>query len=526
MASNLRVGGVLIGLVLVAACGGKGQDIQQWQDELNGRTGGSGTLASSSSYAQQCAADNPYVGDAETSTTAGSLDIEKKWIRSYINEAYLWYNQVPSVDANGSDFTGSMTSLDYSGVPLPLSNYFEALKTTATTSSGSLVDKFSFTYPTKAWNDLSQSGISAGYGIEWAYIASSPPRSWRIALVQPGSPASTAGLRRGDSIVAIDGVDFVNGSDVDTLNAGLFPSLGGTHSFTFARSGSSNFTVNLTGANIVGDPVPMATVINYQSRKVGYLQFTDHIATAESKLISAVNYFNTQGISDLVLDLRYNPGGYLYIASELAYMIAGDGRTSGKNFERLVFNDKRSSENETTPFYNADINSQALPSLNLSRVFVIVQGSTCSASESVINSLMGVDVEVVLIGGTTCGKPYGFTAKDNCGVSYFPIEFKGENAKGFSDYSDGFTPVTSGTGGANVLGCPQNDDLDHALGNTSETMLATALQRLADGTCLPKTGRAVTPTSLAMKRTTQGLVGLPTDVVRQRRLLLPNGKVR
>ena len=72
----------------------------------------------------------------------------------------------------------------------------------------------------------------------------------------------------------------------------------------------------------------------------------------------------------------------------------------------------------------------ALPSLNLSRVFILATGSTCSASEAIVNRLRGIDVEVVLIGDTTCGKPYGFYPTDNCGTTYFTVQFAGANAKG------------------------------------------------------------------------------------------------
>ena len=112
---------------------------------------------------------------------------------------------------------------------------------------------------------------------------------------------------------------------------------------------------------------------------------------------------------------------------------------------------------------------------------MLAQHGTCSASEALINGLRGVDVEVVLIGGTTCGKPYGFTAKDNCGYSYFPIEFVGVNNKGFGDYADGFVPAGSGATG--VKGCQVADDLDRPLGDTGEGMLAAAMQYRLDGTC-------------------------------------------
>ena len=109
--------------------------------------------------------------------------------------------------------------------------------------------------------------------------------------------------------------------------------------------------------------------------------------------------------------------------------------------------------------------------LNLSRVFVLSSGDTASASEAFINGLRGIDLEVILIGETTRGKPYGFYGIDNCGVTYFTVHFKGENAKGFGDYADGFIPSdTDDMFGAEVRGCVVTDDLTHVLGDPAENV--------------------------------------------------------
>jgi hypothetical protein len=164
------------------------------------------------------------------------------------------------------------------------------------------------------------------------------------------------------------------------------------------------------------------------------------------------------------------------------YMIAGGTRTSGKVFTRLQFNDKRTADNNSNVVPFIDVTSglsgsgtsanQSLPSLNLSRVFVLTSSGSCSASEAVINALEGIDVQVIRIGRTTCGKPYGFSQKDNCGISYFPIEFKGVNQKGFGDYADGFAPR-----------CVVADDFSKPLGDPTEGMLAAALAFRQTGAC-------------------------------------------
>jgi hypothetical protein len=234
-------------------------------------------------------------------------------------------------------------------------------------------------------------------------------------------------------------------------------------------------------------------VFSTPTGEVGYMTFNDHSATAEQALIDAVNELNAHdggaGIDDLVLDLRYNGGGFLAIASQLAYMIAGPGPTAGAVFEDLIFNDKHPVTDPVTgqplsptPFYtqtlgapfNAPAN-QALPTLDLQRVYILTGGGTCSASESIINGLRGVGVEVIQIGATTCGKPYGFYPTDNCGTTYFTIQFKGVNDAGFGDYSDGFAPANAGGPGEDVPGCSVADDFTKQLGDPGEARLAAAL---------------------------------------------------
>ena len=115
---------------------------------------------------------------------------------------------------------------------------------------------------------------------------------------------------------------------------------------------------------------------------------------------------------------------------------------------------------------------------------MLTGAGTCSASEAIINGLDGVNVQVIQIGTTTCGKPYGFYPQDNCGTTYFSIEFSGDNAKGFGDYSDGFSPQNSATPTNAVLpGCATADDLAHQLGDPAEGRLAAALGYINGQAC-------------------------------------------
>ena len=119
----------------------------------------------------------------------------------------------------------------------------------------------------------------------------------------------------------------------------------------------------------------------------------------------------------------------------------------------------------------------------MTRVFILATGNTCSASEAVINGLRGIDVEVVLIGDTTCGKPYGFYPTDNCSTTYFTIQFQGVNAKGFGEYSEGFRLASNPMFEDQLPGCSVADDFTQVLGNESEALLASAIGYAESGTC-------------------------------------------
>jgi carboxyl-terminal processing protease len=222
-------------------------------------------------------------------------------------------------------------------------------------------------------------------------------------------------------------------------------------------------------------------VLSTPTGPVGYMLFNDHVATSESQLIFAVAQLKAGGVTDLVIDVRYNGGGYLAIASELAYMVASPAATNGTVFERLLFNSKNpfgvTAAEAATPFHAVSqglstTKGQALPQLGLNRVTLLTGPGTCSASESIANGLRGVNVRVDLIGETTCGKPYGFLPQDNCGTTYFAIQFKGVNNKGLGDYDNGLAPT-----------CQVADDFGHALGDPLEGRLAAALNYRATGIC-------------------------------------------
>jgi len=472
-----------------------------------------GTFVPASTFAAQC--QTPRTGtDATTgkpfADKPGSTLAENNWLRSWTHDLYLWYREVP--DLNPASYSTT-------------SAYFDLLKTSATTASGNPKDKFHFTYPTDQWVALSQSGVEAGYGAQWVIIASRPPRQVVVAYTEPNSPAAapSANLARGAQVLTVDGADVVNATDqtsIDKLNEGLFPSApGGTHTFSILDLGASTpRTVTMVAASVTSTPVQNVETIRTRSGTVGYMLFNDHIATAEQQLINAFSQLQGAGVSDLMLDIRYNGGGYLDIASEVAYMIAGPGPTNGKGFEKTVFNDKYPTTDPVTggsltpvPFHNTSQGfsgpkDQPLPTLNLSRVFVLSSPNTCSASEAIMNGLRGVGVQVIQIGTTSCGKPYGFYPQDNCGTTYFTIEFQGVNAQGFGDYPDGFSPANTPTSpGVALPGCSVGDDFGHALGDPAEGRLAAALGYRVDQGCPPAAAASADPDMVRGASASDGL---------------------
>jgi hypothetical protein len=363
----------LAAAALLAGCGGGGGDSSP----------SAPAFASSQSLANMC-----------------TVDDQKKFVRSYLDEVYLWYDEIPAVDAAA-----------YSTIP----SYFEALRARSPDATGQPKDRFSAALPIS----VADAQMSSGSG----------------ASQQP---------------VQADG--------------------------------------NLLSLALPNPSVPLAKVVTTPGgRKTGYILFLDHDEGAQDALIPAFQRMRDEQVADLVLDLRYNSGGYLYIALAAASMVAGP-QSEGQVFEQLRYNRKRTAETANSfVLFSSSLQfgekayprGTPLPQLGLPRLYVLTTGLTCSSSESIVNSLRGIDVEVILVGQTTCGKPYGFQRKDNCGYALFPIEFQGFNAKGFGDYTAGFKPT-----------CTVAEVPGSAPGSETEPLLAAAMTHIDTGNCPAGTATA------------------------------------
>jgi len=450
-----------LSLALVA-CGGGG----------GGNSAEFGGDPSSGELAQICSVDNHLSGDALRTTRVGKLSDERQWIKAYLNERYFWYKDMPVVDPQAVRYnlTDQSPQLNFSG---SVFNYFQDLLNPSYTDSGSKVDQFSFTTSTDSWTRFAE-GDELGYGWLLNQQGTGSSRRIWVTYVYPTTEqglAAQSGIRRGDEIVRVDGFDVSDVENKELVDRVLAPFTSTAYPFVIQRNGEL-MPFTLTARDVTLPEAEHKLVTDSQGVKWGYLLFNSHVKSADGPLRAALNAFEMQQIDQLVLDLRYNGGGYLALASAVAYAVAGPSRTQGKTFERVRYNGKRSSDDESVPFYRLGLSGQALTPLNLSKIYVLTSAQTCSASESIINGLRGVDVQVVQIGGVTCGKPYGFVPQDNCGITYAAIEFEGFNHKGEGGFADGLPPR-----------CEVTEDLSQTLGDPGEALFATAIAQHRGQAC-------------------------------------------
>ncbi len=416
-------------------------------------------IPAASSVAQRCDDDN-----------------HKAWLRAFTDERYLWYNEVPQLAAQT--------------FATPLA-YYDDLKSwvrvDAGAAAGAYRDRFHFSQSTEAYLQSSQGISSAGYGMRYVLLSSTAPRRAVVVYVEPLGPAAQAGVARGMEIQNIDGARLSDGN-ATVLNAGLSPkAVGERHTFVFSDPATGQtISTTLLAANVQNSPVHTVKTLATDSGKVGYVLFNAFNYPSEGALAAAFTHLRAENVSDLVLDMRYNGGGLIYIAAELAHMIAGDTKR-GQRFATLQYNDKRNQDTQPFPYDSTasgfsgtgTTSGAALPTLNLNRVFIITGTGTASASELLVNGLRGVDITVHLIGTQTVGKPYGFSPTDNCGTTYSSIEFVSNNAKGEADFVDGFAPTCKVTA----------DDYSKQLGDALEGRLAATLAYRAAGQCPANAGQ-------------------------------------
>ena len=378
---------------------------------------------------------------------------------AYLKDWYLWYEHLPAI--NPADYES-------------LSEMISAVKYR---EGDTLIDRFSYAVK-KTEHDDYYAGKRYGMGMS---MQRDENNDIFITLVYPGSPAGIAGLKRGQQLLAMNGVtveeldengaynkehrgdaDFEEKTDWNNVyNA---ENKGEAVQFKVLEEGEELETTVVLD-DYIGMSVLAYKVLEHDGVKTGYIHFKSFINSSKDELDEVFALFKEENVEQLVLDLRYNGGGLVKIAHQLVNLIAGD-KAKEESVIKLIYNDKHPEQNMS---YKGEVLENSLS--DIKKVAVIVSSGTASASEMVINSITPY-VEVSLVGETTYGKPVGMNKEDICDQTIVPITFKYANSQ---DYGDFFLGMEAD--------CAANDDFKHDFGDEREEELAVSLYRLSNGKC-------------------------------------------
>ena len=397
-------------------------------------------------------------GDGEAAAPAADCTVagQQRWLSDYMGDWYFWYRLSPRP------------------APEPyvdVESYFGALLYTGSDPAFP-PDRWSRSESTESFNRFYGDGSTLGYGVAVAGLEVTGDASQPLYVrhVEPLSPAAAQGVRRGDEVLSVNGRaarDLIAAGDFSALTAAAASD---RLTLELRRDGAQR-TVTIGAAVFALTPVSGTAVLDVgPGRKLGYVAVKDMISQALGPLETAFSRFVAEGVSDVVLDLRYNGGGLVSTGGTLASYIAGS-RGRGRSYATLLYNDRRAASNQSFGF--APLSS----GLTLPRVYVLVGRRTCSASEQVINGLRGIGVEVVAIGETSCGKPVGSLPASACGRTYSVINFESVNDRNEGRYFDGFD-----------ASCPVGEDFTVPQGTDADPLLAAARHHAETGLCPPQAG--------------------------------------
>ncbi|PZU16132.1 MAG: peptidase S41 [Citromicrobium sp.] len=405
-----------------------------------------------------------------TPSSAGcqlSFSQKQDWVRNQIAEWHLY----PSL-LNLTADKGSYTSLQ---------SYIDALVKPAADAGK---DR-GFTYITSIAEETAyyNSGSTAGFGVRLAYDTTQN----RVFVVEAyeTAPALAAGIDRGTEILAV-GTTAANlvtiaslmssGGTQAVVNA-LGPSDPGvTRVIRFRTAAGVENTVSIAKADFNLDPVSDrygARIIDDGGKKVGYINLRNFIGPAEPDLRTAFATFRQQGVSEVIVDLRYNGGGLVRIAELFGDLLAAS--QVGKVFSYTTYNANKPQENRTRLF-------AAQPeAISATKLAFITTGSSASASELVANAMLPYfGNNMALIGSNSYGKPVGQDAFDyaSCDMRLRVMTFKTDNANRQGEYFNGLAAIVPQT-------CQASDDIRYQLGDPNEASIKAALDFLGGRTCTP-----------------------------------------
>lgn len=413
-----------------------------------------------------------------------SLASRQQWAFAVLDEWYL-FPDLMNWNVNGSSHS-------------TLQSYIDAVVAPARAQSK---DRF-FTYITSIAeeNALINSGSSAGFGIRLAYDTANN----RVFILEAyeNAPALGAGIDRGTELLAI-GTTASNLQSVSSLMASGGPqavvnalgptTAGTTRVLQFRTASGVTIEASITKTDYSLDPISDrygVQIIDDGGKKVGYINLrTFIVSSASSELRNAFQQFKAQGVSELIIDLRYNGGGLVSVA-EVFGDLMGAGKV-GQVFSRTVLRQSKSSENSTRLF-QSEANSIAP-----TKVAFIGRDGTASASELLANSMIPyLGTNTALVGTNTYGKPVGQFGFDQatCDDRLRAVAFKTTNRDDQGEYFTGLASVFPNT-------CSASDDISKPLGDPAEASIAVALDFLAGRSCSAISGSAArTAQAIGAKR--------------------------
>ncbi|MFK3889485.1 S41 family peptidase [Sphingomonas sp. NPDC079357] len=442
--------GLVAAVAMLASCGDK--DGNAGRPASTAGANSSGGAASGS-------------GTGSTAATGCALRARQDWVLAAMKEWYLFPDTLP-------------TSIDPSGYS-DVDSFLDALTATARAQRK---DRY-FTYLT-SYNQESayySSGATAGIGVRLAWDASN-----RVFVTEAyeDAPALKAGIDRGAQIVGVGTTsatiraisDLLASRDYDALDEAFYAADPGTvHVFRIVDEKGTR-EVSVTSDNYTLSPLSSrygTKVIDDNGRKVGYVNLRTFIETADGQLRSAFGAFKAQGVTQVIVDLRYNGGGLLSTAETFTDLLGADRSTSDVQAYQ-TFRVSKSERNEVRRF------AREMNAIAPTRIAFIGTDQTASASEYVINALIPyLHGNLALVGGNTYGKPVGQIAVDNPSCSndrLRVIAFALQNAARQGDYYNGLATKVEAS-------CQAGDDYTHQLGDTNETSVRTALDWLAGRGC-------------------------------------------
>lgn len=407
--------------------------------------------------------NNPPGSEGGPSTPVGegaecSVEERHRWVYDAMHDTYLWYAQTPTLDYTSyADVSVLLDDLLYK----PL-------------------DRFSFIMDEDDYL-ASLEGNTTAFGIRFGFLDG----RYVFHIIEPGSPAGNAGIERGDEWRALAGIPLSEISSaqfselMDTSNG---PN---TQRFTIVgRDDGVEREVTLTSTEFAVQTVFHHHTTETAGIKTGYLGFSRFMNTSPDELTAAFNTFKADGVEELILDLRYNGGGLIFVAGQLGGLIGGNA-TQDQTFAKIAFNDRYTDQDVDFAFTNTD------DALNLRRVFVLTTANTCSASEMVINGLSPF-VEVVVIGSASCGKPVGMLPDTRCDKALFAINLETRNAVDEGGFFDGFAPT-----------CAVNDAPSSQMWDDDDALYGAARSYIVNNQC---------PASERRKTSSQWTTVMPTQL--------------